>query len=48
MCYKNVHIYPDMVLDDNMRMSECSQNGAARLWVELILDQCLQKAFETV
>jgi len=35
-----------MVLVDKMRMSESSQNGAAR--VNLILDQCLQnKAFET-
>jgi len=32
-----------------MRMSESSKNSAARLWVNLILDQCLQnKAFETV
>jgi len=36
-----------MVLADYMRMSESSQNSAAR--VSLILDQCLQnKAFETV
>jgi len=40
---------PDMVLADKMRMSESSQNSAARLWVNLILDQCLQnKAFETI
>jgi len=32
-----------------MRMSKSSKNSAARLWVNLILDQCLQnKAFETV
>jgi len=31
---------PDMVLAGNMRMSESSQNNAAR--VNLILDQCLQ------
>jgi len=32
-----------------MRMSESSKSSAARLWVNLILDQCLQnKAFETV
>jgi len=38
---------PDIVLTDKMRMSESSQNSAAR--VNLILDQCLQnKAFETV
>jgi len=38
---------PDMVLADKMRMSESSQNSAAR--VNLILDQCLQnKASETV
>ena len=38
-----------MVLADKMRMSESSQNTAARLWVNLILDQCLQnKEFETV
>jgi len=36
-----------MVLADKMRMSESSQNSAAR--VNQILDQCLQnKAFETV
>jgi len=36
-----------MVLADKMRMSESSQNSAAHLWVNLILDQCLQnKAFE--
>ena len=30
-------------------MSKSSKNSAARLWVNLILDQCLQnKAFETV
>ena len=39
---------PDMVFADKMRMSESSQNSAARLWVNLILDQCLQnKAFAT-
>jgi len=38
---------PDMVLADKMRMSESSQNSAAR--VILILDQCRQnKAFESV
>jgi len=38
-----------MVLADKMRMSESSQNTTARLWVNLILDQCLQnKEFETV
>jgi len=38
---------PDMVLADKMRMSESSQNSAAR--VNLILVQYLQnKAFETV
>jgi len=37
-----------MDLTDTMRKSESSQNSAARLWVNLILDQCLQnKAFET-
>jgi len=40
---------PDMVSADKMRISESSQNSAARIWVNLILDQCLQnKAFETV
>ena len=39
----------DMVLADKMSMSESSQNSAARLWVNIILDQCFQnKAFETV
>jgi len=39
----------NMVLGDKMRMSESSQNNTARLWVNLILNQCLQKkAFETV
>jgi len=39
---------PDMVLVDKMRMSESSQNSAARLWVNLILGQCLQnKDLET-
>ena len=38
-----------MVLADKMRMSESSQNTTARLWVNLILDQCLQnKEFEKV
>jgi len=38
-----------MVLADKIRMSESSQNSAARLWVNLILDQCLQnKAIERV
>jgi len=38
-----------MVLADKMRISESSQNSATRIWVNLILDQCLQnKAFETV
>jgi len=38
-----------MVLDDKMRMIESSQNSATRLWVNLILHQCLQnKAFEKV
>jgi len=47
---KNVCKYTsDMVLADTMRISESSQNSAARIWVNLILDQCLQKkAFETV
>jgi len=40
---------PDMVLADKMRMSESSQNSAARLWANLILIQCVQnKSFETV
>jgi len=34
---KNVYIYtPDMVLNDNIRMSASSQNSAARVY--LILD----------
>ena len=33
----------DMVLADKMKISESSQNSATRLWVNLILDQCLQK-----
>ena len=38
-----------MVLSDLMRISESSQNSAARLWVNLILDQCLlNKTFEMV
>jgi len=32
---------PDIVLTGKMRISESSQNSAAR--VNLILDQCLQK-----
>jgi len=40
---------PYMVWADKMRMRESSQNSAARLLVNLILDQCLQnKAFDTV
>ena len=35
-----------MVSADKMKMSESSQNRPTR--VNLILDQCLQKAFETV
>jgi len=38
-----VYIYtPDMVLADKMRMSESSQNSAARLFVNLVLYYCLQ------
>jgi len=36
----------DMVLANKIKMSESCQNSAARLWVNLILDQ--NKAFETV
>jgi len=47
--YKNVHIYPEYGWADKMRMNESSQSSTARLWVNLILDQCLQnKAFESV
>jgi len=33
-----------MVFADKMRTGESSQNSAARLSVNLILDQCLQKS----
>ena len=32
----------DVVLTDKLRISESSQNSAARLWVNLIFYQCLQ------
>jgi len=40
---------PDMVLANEMRMSESIQNSAARVNLILDQDQCLShKAFETV